>query len=259
MASTNTNKEIIMQVEIVNYTDQALELLIFTKSGRLATGTTFEGVCNMSPEEKQEQLDYMMSTIKSSFEFVDYVFRIQDVSRAFTHQLVRTRTASYQQEAMRVVDARESGYIKTTDHPNYESAAKFAFEMYGEMVDDGVDVQDARGILPTAVHTNIFVKANLRTLSQMAELRLCKRAEGEYQRVFKEMVEQVINIHPWAFPLLQVACVKSGICAFPRYDKCPVQQYTFKLSDELKNKIMSVWSKTDHVAAPVANKDGFTM
>ena len=245
-------------VKIVNYTQDALELLIFTKSGRLATGTTLCDIHHMSSEEKMEQLGYMMDTIKSSFEFVDYVFQLKNVSRAFTHQLVRTRTASYQQEAMRVVDARDSGYIKTSDHPAYDAAAKFAFDCYGEMIDEGVNVQDARGILPTAVHTNIFVKANLRTLSQMAELRLCTRAEGEYQSVFKDMVSAVINIHPWAAPLLKVFCARYGICTFPRYDKCPVQKYCLDPSSTMKF-IEKQWAMTDHVAAPKADKNGMTM
>ena len=47
-----------MKVEIVNHTTDALELLIFTKSGRLATGTTLEDICKMSDEEKMEQLSY---------------------------------------------------------------------------------------------------------------------------------------------------------------------------------------------------------
>jgi thymidylate synthase ThyX len=212
----------------------------------------------MSEEDKMEQLGYMMSTIKSSFEFVDYVFRIQNVSRAFTHQLVRTRTASYQQEAMRVVDARDSGYIETSDHPSYKAAADFSFQCYGDMIDDGVDVQDARGILPTAVHTNIFVKANLRTLSQMAELRFCKRAEGEYQNVFKEMVKAVLAIHPWAEPLLKVHCVKYGVCAFPRYKDCPVQRHCTDPS-LMQATIENAWSESNHVAAPKADSKGFTM
>ena len=246
------------EVELINVTDDAINLLVFTKSGRLLPGTTYQDVVKMSPDEKRDHLEYMFDTIKGSFEFIDYVFHIKNVSRAFTHQFVRTRTASYQQQAMRVVDARNFGFLKTTDHSAYDMAASVAFECYSDMLDDGVDAQDARGILPTAVHTEITMKANLRTLSQMAELRLCKRAEGEYQKVFKMIVDKIIDIHPWAKPMLRVYCVKYGICAFPRYDKCPVQQYTVKLEDYAP-KIEEAWKNTNHVAAPKANKDGMTM
>ena len=252
-----TNKDAAI-VDLVNVTENGLELLIYTKSGRLATGTTLEEIYGWSEEKKMEHLGYMMDTIKSSFEFVDYIFEIKNVSRAFTHQVVRTRTASFQQQAMRVVDARNFSYLKSTDHPSYQKAFEISLEEYGKMLDDGVPVQDARGVLGAGIHTAIFVKGNLRTLSNMAELRLCKRAEGEYQSVFKKMVEKVLAIHPWAQPLLEVHCVKYGICAFPRYEKCPVQSYCFDPST-IRDRIRSEWESNQHVANPVANKDGMTM
>ncbi len=253
-----TNKD-AAKVELVNVTQDGLEILVYTKSGRLATGTTLQEIKSWNHNKKLEHLSYMMDTIKSSFEFVDYIFEIKNVSRAFTHQVVRTRTASFQQQAMRVVDARDFGYLKSTDHPSYTKAFEISLEEYGKMIDSGVPVQDARGVLGTGIHTSIFVKGNLRTLSNMAELRLCKRAEGEYQSVFKKMVAAVIEFHPWATPLLTVHCVKYGICAFPRYDKCPVQKYTWKMTPEYKNRIDNAWKKTQHVANPVANKAGMTM
>ncbi|MCP3685787.1 MAG: FAD-dependent thymidylate synthase [bacterium] len=247
------------EVKLINFTENALEVLIYTKSGRLATGTTFPEVLAMPFSEKMEHWGYMMDTIQTSFEFVDYVFEIKNVSRAFTHQLVRTRTASFQQQAMRVVDARDFTHTTTTDNPLYDIECDSAKDTYGALIDKGVPVQDARGVLPTAIHTQIMMKANLRTLANMSELRLCKRAEGEYQKVFQMMSYEVKKIHPWAAPLLQVYCVKYGICAFPRYDKCPVQAYCFKLDDRGRNTIKTKWLDTDHVANPVANKNGMTM
>lgn len=250
------NKE--ATVELINVTENALDLLIFTKSGRLSTGTTLEDIGNWSYEKKMDHLSYMMDTIQTSFEFVDYTFSIKNVSRAFTHQLVRTRTASYQQQAMRVVDARDFTFLQTTDHPLYKAAANYSLNVYGELIDDGIPVQDARGVLPTAIHTEIFFKANLRTLSNMAELRLCKRAEGEYQKVFKMIVKEVLYSHKWAEPLLQVHCVKYGVCAFPRYKACPVQKYCLKPED-VRADIKKAWEDNNHVANPISNKEGMTM
>lgn len=245
-------------VDLINYTDAALELLIYTKSGRLKTGTKLYDIWNWSYEKKMEHLSYMVDTIKTSFEFVDYVFEIKNVSRAFTHQLVRTRTASFQQQSQRTVDARNFTFLESTNDPRYVASCINSLENYGDMIDDGVPVQDARGILPTAIHTEIIMKANLRTLSQMAELRLCKRTAGEYQSVFKKMVEVVLNIHPWAEPLLKVYCVKTGICYFPRYDKCPIQKYCLK-PPVVRKHIQKAWEECNHVANPKVNKNGMTM
>lgn len=247
-----------MKVSIINYTQNALELLIFTKSSRLSAGTTLEEILNWDHEKKLEHLAYMMDTIKTSFEFVDYVIDIKGVSRAFTHQLVRTRTASFQQQSQRTVDASDFEVVRTSDHIEFGVACKTALECYESMLEDGVPVQDARGVLPTNICTEIVVKANLRTLSQMAELRLCKRTQGEYQEVFKLIVSEIIKIHPWAAPLLEVHCVKLGVCAFPRYDKCPVQKMTFKMDKYQQNNIRNIWAATTHAANPIA-KDGRTM
>ncbi len=247
-------------INLINVTQDALTLLILTKSGRLAAGTTQEDIRVWPKAKKLDHLAYMKDTIKSSFEFVDYVFEVSNVSRAFTHQLVRTRTASFQQEAMRVVDARESTCLITLDDPLYAEAIEKAFENYGKLVDKGYPVQDCRGILPTAVHTKIYIKANLRTLSQMAELRLCKRAEGEYQGVFKQMVDLLTKRHPWASDMLECYCVKTGICYFPRYKGCPIQKYTIPVEKlaEIKAEVKAKWNRTIHVANPVA-KNGRTM
>lgn len=245
-------------VELLNYTEDAINLLVFTKSSRLLPGATYQDVVEMDCDTKREHLEYMFDTIQTSFEFVDYVFHIRNVSRAFTHQLVRTRPNSYQQQAMRVVDARNFTYLQSSDHELYDRAAKFSLECYGDMIDSGVDTQDARGILPTAIHTEISVKANLRTLAGMAELRLCKRAEGEYQKVFKMIVAAVLDVHPWAEQMLQAYCVKYSICAFPRYEKCPIQQYCFK-PESIRERIKYEWEASNHVAAPKADENGMTM
>ncbi len=245
-------------VEIVNFTPEALELLIYTKSGRLDTGTTLQEILGWPEEKKMEHLDYMMNTIKTSFEFVNYAFEIKGVSRAFTHQLVRTRTASFQQQSQRTVDASDFDYIQTSDNIEYLHACNTSLECYASMIEDGVSVQDARGVLPTNICTEIMMGANLRTLSQMAELRLCKRTQGEYQEVFKLMAAEILKVHPWAAPLLEAYCVKTGLCAFPNYKKCPVQKHTKNIDDYQRSVIRTAWEKSTHVANPVA-KDGRTM
>ena len=103
-----------------------------------------------------------------------------------------------------------------------------------------------------------MAKFHLRELGHMAELRLCKRAEGEYQKVFKMMVDLILEEHPWAEPLLQVYCVKTGTCAFPRYTECPIQEYCFK-PETIRDRIKYEWSKSTHRAAPKANEKGMTM
>ena len=119
------------------------------------------------------------------------------------------------------------------------------------MIGDEIQVQDARYVLPMGMTTSIIMGANLRTLSQMAELRLCKRTAGEYQEVFKAMKAAVVEVHPWADSFLEVYCVKTGICCFPNYTECPVQKHCV-VTDEAKPDIKHIWEVTEHVANPIA-------
>ena len=94
-----------MKVELVNYTSDAVDLLLFTKNTRLMDDEdAYSKIADWPETKKQEELDYMLQTIRSSWEFIDYTFNIRDVSRGFTHQFVRTRQASYAQQSQRTVD-----------------------------------------------------------------------------------------------------------------------------------------------------------
>ena len=169
----------------------------------------YDKVSKWDDEKKQAELDYMLQTIRSSWEFIDYTFDIRDVSRGFTHQFVRTRQASYAQQSQRTVDmvgftyyTPERIYKDETANVIYDDAMRMINEKYQELRSLGIPAEDARGVLPTNIDSNIVAKFNLRTLSEMAKSRLSPRAQGEYQNVFKLMVKEVVRVHPWADPFL---------------------------------------------------------
>ena len=248
-----------MQVNLLDYNPNALDILLYTKHGRLSNNddqTTLADISEWPMEKKLEHLDYMRKTIKSSWEFVDYTFEIRDVSRVFTHQLVRTRQASYAQQSQRTVEALPD--VVGPDIKLFEEQSSMAFDAYYLMIDRGIPRGEARYILPMGTATNIIMKVNLRTLHEMAKVRLCFRTAGEYQRVFKEMVARVVDVHPYFKDFMKVACAIDGICAFPNYKECPVQPYTIMPEQSWLQTIEDYWEKTEHVANPVA-KNGKTM
>jgi len=246
-----------MNVQLIDFQGHALEILLLTKSTRLK-GATLEEILKMPMEEKLNHFEYMKDTIKSSFEFCTYIFKISGVSRAFTQQLERTRTQAYAEQSLRAVDVRNTPVYNFGLCDDYDVAAVFAMGAYERMVDNGIPIQDARGILPIDVTTDIMVRTDLRTLHETAKVRLCTRTAGEYQNVFKEIKRLIGYVHPWAASMLNVACVDSGICCFPRYTECPVQEHTVKIDQFKKKAIEIVWNQTNHIANPVA-KNGVTM
>ena len=198
-----------MKVKLVSYTSDAVNLLLFTKNTRLMNDDdAYDKISQWDEDKKKAELDYMLNTIRSSWEFIDYVFDVRDVTRGFTHQFVRTRQASYAQQSQRTVDMFGFSYYvpeRIENNPEaleaYDNAMTDISDAY-QKLREFVPAEDARGILPTNIHTNIVAKFNLRTLSEMAKSRLSPRAQGEYQQVFKLMVKEVVNVHPWAEPFL---------------------------------------------------------
>ena len=252
-----------MNVTLLSHQPDALELLLYTKNTRLRGGVTLADIKAWPAEKKAEHLAYMLDTIQSSWEFAYYVFEIKEVSRAFTHQFVRTRTGSYAQESQRTVDVRDASFVIPKMDSNqdfYETAMQSSIDSYVGLIEAGVPVQDARGVLPTNIHTSIIAGFNLRTLHDMAEKRLCTRTQGEYQNVFRAMREAVIAVHPWAESFLQVYCINHGTCCFPRYTECPVQKEVFGgvALAITKGRVREAFESLRHEAVPVA-QDGRTM
>lgn len=269
-----------MKVKLISVTPNALDLLLGTKSTRMRGADP----ATMTEAEKQEHWRYMLDTIRSPFEFVDYIFEISEVSKNFTHQFVRTRTGAYQQETSRALEQSAFDTIRPAafehvdpdqlahlhDNATIEEAQEYSNKqaraelwddamatidaLYKELIAAGAELQDARAVLPSNMATKITAKFNLRTLSDMAKVRLCTRTQGEYQNVFREMIRLVKEEHPWTDPLLQVSCVGTGKCAFPRHGRahCPFWRDWMDTTAEQEKLCQEFWSVEVQTNNPIA-------
>ena len=199
-----------MTVTLIDYTKDAIDKLLYTKNTRLTQGEdTRKQIQQMSEEEKLHQLKYVAKTVPSSWEFVVYTFEILGVTRAFTHQLVRTRTGSYAQQAQRINKMTNFTYeVGPTIAESrllldgYKECMASVQHWYDWLLERGAAVEDARGVLPTNVHTNIIAQYNLRALSDLVRKRWTARVQSEYRSVVVAMVVAVLKVHPWASEFL---------------------------------------------------------
>lgn len=194
-----------MKVTLISHTQDAAALLVFTKQARLGLSPArLDEIRAWDPARLAAELAYMADTIPSSWEFVDYVFCVEGVSRAYTHQQVRTRTGSYAQQSLRVVNKSGFDYVWPQRHVPTSQAEEINAILhqikssYAWLVESGMAVEDARGILPTNIATNIVCKFNLRTMSELAASRTGGRTQSEYQAVVGAMCDEVLKVHPWA-------------------------------------------------------------
>lgn len=192
------NVELLCSME----SEEAKRLLAFTKNTRLMNSPT-----GVPLDVSIENMNYIANTIKSSWEFIDFTFLVTGVSRACTHQMVRTRHGTYAQQSMRVTDMGDYDYVMPEGLSdaanaiigNVNSVIKGA---YRELIEVGTSPEDARGILPTNIATSIICKYNLRTFSELVNSRSGGRTQSEYQSVVKKMASIVIVEYPWMTPFL---------------------------------------------------------
>lgn len=155
----------------------------------------------------------------STLEHSSFTFAIEGVSRALTHQLVRHRIASYNQQSQRYVKETELEVIvPPMIVKNKEAKEKFdAFveevqSFYHEMISLGIPKEDARYILPNATESKIVVTMNARSLLHFFELRCCTRAQWEIRNLAEEMLRKVQEVSPLLFKKAGPTCVTQDIC-----------------------------------------------
>lgn len=207
-----------------------VELLYHTPDPERAIATAARlcyapvGAAELMETMPEQRVKSVLSTIMrsghfSTLEHASYTFAIDGVSRALTHQLVRHRLASFNQQSQR--------YVKFTDGletvkpssvaENAEAQAIFdeaiatAKAAYVKLMDLGIPAEDARYLLPNAAETKIVVTMNVRELLHFFDLRCCNRAQWEIRELAHAMLELARPTAPFVFADAGAPCVH-GTC-----------------------------------------------
>ena len=151
----------------------------------------------------------------SALEHASFTFAVDGVSRACTHQLVRHRMASYNQQSQRYVNFSHGDAFVVPPSVAANPAAEQVFvramgqarEAYDQLVELGLaegrsreSVQeDARFVLPNAAETKIVVTMNARELRHFFAVRCCNRAQWEIRALAWELRGLVTRLAPALF------------------------------------------------------------
>lgn len=134
----------------------------------------------------------------SVFEHVYFTFKIEGISRACSHQLVRHRHCSFTQRSQRYCDESGCNLVKPDTFDSQKGALDTFIDYvssldiaYDELIEMSVPKEDARYILPNACETSLYLSCNLRELIHIANERLCTRAQWEIRELVQEMVKLV--------------------------------------------------------------------
>ena len=151
----------------------------------------------------------------SVFEHIYFTFKIEGISRACSHQLVRHRHCSFTQRSQRYCSEDGFEYVTPLTAPKGEMDMNMrgVARWYQAWQIDGVPNEDARYILPNACATSLYLSCNLRELIHMANERLCTRAQWE----IRDLVQQMCKLVDSQLQFMLVPKCKSGriICNSP--------------------------------------------
>ena len=148
----------------------------------------------------------------SVLEHVSATFRITGGSRAFSHQLVRHRMASYSQRSQRYVSEKDFGYVvppsiaeKDEALSSYKEAMTVIQRLYQWLIMQKVPREDARFVLPNAVATDIVMTANMREFRHIFELRCHRTAQWEIRSMALQMLRILKEKLPAVFADFEIS------------------------------------------------------
>ena len=231
-----------MRVRIISHSENLLDTVYTAARTCYNAGSPidmWEDINSVSEEDKVKLIRACLNSGHASvIEHGTITIALEGVSRALTHQWVRSRLCVHSQQSQRYVGIKEDISILEGKHhssDNYleqeeiigildkyfvwehESYAQFhalttSLYCYLFMIKNGAKAEDARSVLPNCTKSNIVTTMNLRELIHVCNERLCARTQTEYKQVMKEIVKQVVSIYPWLEPYLQPKCIQLGYC-----------------------------------------------
>lgn len=254
--------KIVPQVFLLSATPDPLGAV--AAACRMYEGKPTYDLADVTDDERHHYWEQSIAThLKAPWEFIDLHFFIEAVTRSFTHQMVRQRTAVFAQESLRF--AVKEGLAQEVPLPpsitdNGEGPAKIwgdavaAMEQaYTALVNAGIPAEDARGLLPHSVTTRLNYKTNFRNLVEHAGNRLCTQAQFEWRHVFLGIMRSIRGYTPplawntqqrddsWQFktlgsPLAQTfapVCYHVGHCTFKAtFDRqCTIRDRVDRLAE----------------------------
>lgn len=185
-----------MEVSLIQATQYPIETI-----ARIAS------ICYDSNPKHPERLVKRLYTSghHSVFEHIWFTFKIEGISRACSHQLVRHRMCAFTQRSQRYCS--EEGFEHVTPPKMFSS--RDALYWYSQAMDKAADAyliltnledvpnEDARFVLPNACETSLYMSCNLRELIHICNERLCSRAQWEIRELVERMRQLVDEDLRW--------------------------------------------------------------
>ena len=135
-----------------------------------------------------------------------FMFEIEGISRICSHQLVRHRIASYDQESQRFSAVEKEDFVVPNSirgNPEalkiYEDVLMSSVEAFKKMKELEVPKEDARFVLPQSIGTKLVITANARSLMHFFWQRTASQAQWEIRELAEMMLVECKKVAPSIF------------------------------------------------------------
>lgn len=169
-----------MNVQLEFITPNALEQI-----GRYA------GICYNSSLDKEACIKRAISCKDkghlATLRFAHATFRVSGISRACSHQFVRSKHLDFLQRSQRYCSEKDTAFIfpnlPEEVHEDYWHHIDHCKSLYNFFLSKGVKKEDARFVLPEATTTELIVTGNFQAWLDFIKLRADKHAQWEIREV----------------------------------------------------------------------------
>lgn len=171
--------------------------------------------------------EMLQGGLQTALETQVIVFEVAGVSRTCTHQLVRSRKASFHQQSQRAsyygdhpeVRMPESVWLNLEAREAYVEAQLAAHRAYRIACEQNISYQDARYCLGEATTNYIMCEYSVREFMNVFAYRGCSMFSWEIVHVAREMRRLLVEAHPWLEPYIKISCEKSQKCTFQGWEQ----------------------------------------
>lgn len=184
----------------------------------MATRATI-GVDLVTGEKDNRDWEEMLKGgLQTALETQTIVFAVSGVSRTCTHQLVRSRRASFHQQSQRAsymgdqpeVRMPESVWRNPVARAAFLRAVEASHDAYRVACEQNISYQDARFVLPEGTTNFILLEYPVREFLNVFAYRGCSMFQWEIVAVMRKCREALIAAHPFMEPYVKISCEKTG-------------------------------------------------
>lgn len=190
----SVNESICFQLKQINpslfdfFCTKKIHINVLTKEEVQLNLTDFNGISKLAKKSDTEKHDWI-------------AVKFENVSRGFTHQIVRHRVMSFAQVSTRWVPMKDFGFVidgspinNPVDFKKIEDCVNHIQETYNYLLHRGHKRDIIRQILPIGTAGEIFVAGTVENWKKLFELRTASNAHWEIQIVMNDLRDELNSL-----------------------------------------------------------------